>query len=52
MARAVGVVTGESGGEGMLVGDMAVERWIQAVGVLVWETTQGEDGELMGHVRV
>ncbi len=52
MAGAVGVVAGESGGEGVLVGDVAAECWIQAVGFLVGEMVRDEDGELVGHVRV
>src|SRR5713101_4830516 len=52
MARAVFVLTGEGGGEGMCVGDMAMERRVQAVGVLVREAVWDEDGELVGRVWV
>ena len=46
------VLAGESGGEGMFVGDVVVECWVQAVGFLMWEATWDEDGELVGRVRV
>jgi len=52
VARAVGVLASERGGEGVFVGDVAVEHRIQAVGLLVREAMRGEDGELVGHVRV
>ena len=52
MAGAVRVFAGEGGREGVLVGDVTVERWIQAVGFLVREATWDEDGELVGRVRV
>jgi len=52
MAGAVGVLAGESGGKGMLVGDVAAECWVQAVGFLVREAMWDKDGELVGHVRV
>ena len=46
------ILAGEGGGEGMCMGDVASERRIQAVGVLVRKTVWDEDGELVGHVRV
>jgi|SRR6266851_2353014 len=52
MAGAVGVPAGKGSREGMFVGDVVVERWIQAVGLLVREAMWDEDGELVGHVRV
>src|SRR6266851_986910 len=52
MAGAVGVAARKSGGEGVFMGDVAAERWVQAVGFLVWEVMWDEDGELVGHVRV
>ncbi len=52
MAGAVVVLAGEGSREGMFVGDVAAERWVQAVQILMQEVMQGEDGELVGRVRV
>jgi len=52
VAGAVGVATGEGGREGVLVGDVAAEHWVQVVGFVVWETVWDEDGELVGRVGV
>jgi len=52
VAGTVGVLASKGGGEGMFVSDVAVEHWIQAVGVLVWEVMRDEDGELVGGVWV
>ncbi len=52
VAGTVGVLASKGGGEGMFVSDVAVEHWIQAVGVLVWEAVWDEDGELVGGVWV
>ena len=52
MAGAVGVVAGESSREGVLVGDVAAEHWVQLVGVLVRETVWDEGGELVSCIRV
>ncbi len=46
------VLAGEGGGEGVCVGDVAAQRRIQAVGVLVRETMRDEGGELVGCVGV
>ncbi len=52
VGRTVGVLAGIGGGEGVLVGDVAPESWVQAVGFLVWEVMRGEDGELVHGVGV
>ena len=52
MTRAVFVLAGEGSGEGVRVGDVAMERRVQAVGILVRETVRDEDGELVGRVWV
>jgi len=52
MAGAVGVLASEGGREGMFMSDVVVERWVQAVGVLVQEVVRREDGELVCSVRV
>ncbi len=52
MGRAVGVLAGEGSGEGMLVGDMSPEHWVQAVGFLVWEAMWCKDSELVCGVQV
>ena len=52
MAGTVGVLAGEGGREGVLVGDMAAEHWVQAVGILVWEVMWRKDGKLVCGVRV
>ena len=52
MAGEVGVLAGKGGREGMFVGDVTAEHWVQAVGFLVRETVWDEDGELVGGVRV
>ena len=36
----------------MLVSDVVVERWVQAVGVLVQEVVRREDGELVRGVWI
>src|SRR6266851_3268739 len=40
MAGAVGILASESGGEGMLVGDVAAECQVQAVGDAAWLHTR------------
>ena len=52
MAGAVGVAARKSGGEGVFMGDVAAERWVQAVGFLVWEAMWDEDGEFVCGVWV
>ena len=52
MAGAVGVLAGEGGGESVLVGDVAAEHQVQAIGLLVREAMWDEDSELVGRVRV
>ena len=52
VARAVRVLASESGREGMFVGDVAMECWVQAVGFLVWEAMWDEDGEFVCGVWV
>ena len=52
VAGTVGVLAGEGGGEGMFVGDMALEHWVQAVRILVRKAMWDEDGELVGGVWV
>ena len=52
MARAVFVLIDEGGREGVCVGDVATERRVQAVGVLVREAVWDEDGELVGRIWV
>jgi len=46
------VLAGEGGGEGVFVSDVAAERWVQTVRLLVREAIWDEDGKLVGHVRV
>jgi len=52
VAGAVRVFASEGGGEAVFVGDVAVERWVQVVGLLVWEVVQDKDGELVRGIRV
>ena len=52
VAGTVGVLAGEGGREGMFVGDVAMKRWVQAVGFLVQKVARDEDGKLVGGVRV
>ncbi len=52
MAGAVRVLAGEGGREGMFVSDMVVERWVQAVGVLVQKAMRDKGGELVCGVQV
>ncbi len=52
MAGAVRVFASKGGGEAVFVGDVAVECWVQAVGLLVWEAVQDKDGELVCGIRV
>jgi len=52
VAGAVFVLAGEGGREGVCVGDVTVERRVQAVRVLMWEAMRDEDGELVHHVWV
>ena len=46
------VLASEGGREGMFVGDVVVECWVESVGVLVREVMWDEDGELVCGVRV
>ena len=48
----MGVLAGEGGREGVLVGDVATEHWIEAVGILVWKAMWDEDSELVGGVWI
>ncbi len=52
VAGAVRVLASEGGGEGVFVGDVAVEHWVESVGILVWETMWDKDGELVCGVWV
>src|SRR6266851_8248148 len=52
MGRAVLVFAGKGGGEGTFVGDVAAERRVQTVGLLVWEVVWDEDRELVGRIGV
>ncbi len=52
MAGTVVVFAGEGSRKGVFVGDMAAERSVQAVGLLVWEAMRDEDVELVGRVGV
>jgi len=49
---AVGVLASEGSGEGVLVGDMAMDCWVQVVRILVRESMRHEDSELVRGVRV
>ncbi len=52
VAGAVRVPASVGGGEGMFVGDVAAECWVEPVGILVQEAMQDEDGELVRGVQV
>jgi len=52
VAGAVRVLAGEGSREGVFMGDMVLECWVQAVGVLVWKAMWDEDSELVGGVWI
>jgi len=52
VAGAVVVLAGKGSREGVFVGDVAMEHWVQTVGILVQEAMRDKDGELVGGVRV